>query len=220
MTALTTICALASGERPSGGLLPPACTEAGGGTAYGEEAIVAHFRAAPWAVGQAAAVVEAAGHLAIFDEDAALIADLHPGGVGRMWRLAGDGAVDAEPAIGVPFDPDIRQVRGDVAFRAADHPALAADAAPAVEAAAAALARGWDGVGRAPFRARTFVIRAFGDGMRAAALVAVHRLGGDTVRTIGFTYAAVLIEGDDVRVVRDRAGEAAAASAPWRADFG
>ena len=53
-------------------------------------------------------------------------------------------------------------------------------------------------------RVRAFLIRAWGQGDRGAGLFALHRLGPGPVRTAGFGYAAVLVDGADDRIVRDR----------------
>lgn len=223
MSAVTALRSLAQGERPRGDLLPPCRLEAFGTEAYGEEAIVQSFRRAPLTLAARADVVEAPGHLAIFDGDDVLVADLYGDAIGRIWRLGDGEPMAAEPALGVPFDPDLVQARTDVALRAADHPALAAEALVHVEAIGRAIARGWtaeDGAGA--YRTRPFLIRAFSSGADGVALFAVHRLGPDAVRTSGFAYAAARFRTADGRlashhVVRDRAGERAVAAAPWRA---
>ncbi len=222
MSAKAALFALAAGQRPGGALLPPVRLHAGGTELFGEEAVVHDFRRAPIAFSSAAEIVEANGHIAIFEGDRALVTSLYGDFIARIWRL-GPGAPGAvEPALGVPFDTDMRQSRVDVAFRAEDHPALAAAAVPAVEFIGRDLAHGWsEGQGKSAYRTRPFVIRAFSNGDRGAALFALFQLGPDAVRSAAFTFAAARFrfvgsEVTECEIVRDGAGEAAVAAATWR----
>lgn len=222
MSGLQALRSIARGERPSGKLLPPGRLGAFGSTFYGEEAIVHSFRQAPVDISEHATVVERDGHLAVFDGETVLIADLCGGALSRLWRLGPGEPVQAEPALGVPFDPDLRQSRGDLAMRAEDHLELSNEAIPQVEKIGRSLARAGsaDG-GPTPFRSRSFLIRAFSQGSNNVALFAVHTLGPATVRTAGFLYAAALINMEEnelatQRVVRDSAGEAALDQLAWR----
>ncbi len=226
MSARTALLALAAGQRPAGALLPPVRLHAGGAELFGEEAAVHAFRRAPIVFSDAAEVLEADGHVAIFEGENALFASTYGDLIARIWRLGPGEPGAVEPAIGVPFDTDLRQSRVDVAFRAEDHPALAADAAAAVVAIGANLAHGWAaGEGEGAYRTRPFVLRAFSNGDRGAALFALFRLGPDAVRSAGFSFAAVRFRFDgsgvaEHHVVRDLSGEAAVGAAPWRAHVG
>jgi hypothetical protein len=218
---LQSLFSIARGERPKGELLPPCRLEAFGSVFYGEEAIVLSFRRAPLVFSEHSTVVEADGHLAIFDGETVLIADVYGSAVSRLWRLGTGRPAEAERALAVPFDPDLVQSRGDLAMRAEDHPALTPNAVPHVEMIGQSVARGWSVEdGPAPYRLRSFLLRAFTQAGSGVALFATHRLGPTAVRTIGFSYAAALfrMEGDKFgthRVVRDRAGEAAIESRQW-----
>lgn len=222
MNTVATLRALASGARPQGQLLPPCRLSAFGTSAYGEEAIVQSFRNAPLALSDAAQTIEAEGHCAIFDGDNALFADLYGTAIARIWRLGPGEPGKTEPMIGVPFDPDLCQARGDVAFRAEDHPALAAEASDALIGIARDEARSFrNSEGPGPYRSRVFVIRAFSALKEAAALFAVHRLGPDAQRSAGFSFVATRFRVEDcsaadIQIVRDRAGEAAIEQAVWR----
>lgn len=221
MTALEALRSIARGDRPTGELLPPCRLEAFGSEFYGEEAIVQSFRREPFIFSEHATVVEGGGHLAMFEGDTALIADVFGNSVARFWRLDASEPVEAEPAIGVPFDADLFQSRGDLAMRADDHAELSAQALPHVEETGRSLSRDWKlEDGPAPYRSRAFLVRAFTQADSSVALFAVHRLGADAVRTAGFSYAAALFRTDGEKrvtrhIVRDKAGEAAVLSRPW-----
>lgn len=222
MSAKAALLALAAGQRPAGALLPPVRLHAGGAEYFGEEAVVHAFRGAPIAFSSAAEIVEANGHIAIFEGENALVASLYGDLIARLWRLGPGAPGELEPALGVPFDTDMRQSRVDVAFRAEDHPALTANAAAAVESIGRDIAHGWsEGHGAGAYRTRPFVIRAFSNGDCGAALFALFQLGSDAVRSAGFTFAAARFNFADsdvteYQIVRDLAGEAAVAAATWR----
>ncbi len=216
MSARDTLNALATGERPANGLLHPHLLhtvrlEAFGVEAYGEEAVVESFRRAPLSLSDHADVVEVPGHIAIFDSDTALFADLHGGNIARLWHLGEGMFVEREPGIAVVFDPDLAQVRGDVFVAASDHPALAADAIDCVMLAGRAIARD----DRDAYRTRAFAIRAFGTATHGAALFAVHRLEGEHARVAGFAMVAARWTPGAMQLVRDRAGEDAIARQAW-----
>ena len=194
MSIAETFAALCAGRRPAGdGLLGNARLEWGRGEAYGEEAVLESFRASPVDPGQGVLLAGATA-AAWVGADGALFADLYDGRIGRLWRLGMGETPAPEPAVAVAFDADLRQVRGDVSFRAEDHPDLAATARDAVTMAGEALLR----VDHAPalHRARAFVVRAFSVGEATVALYAIHRLTGEAPRRAGFGYALALIEPD------------------------
>lgn len=221
MSALGTIRMLAAGERPVTGLLHTARLEAFGIEAYGEEAIVESFRGDTLDLSDAAKVIEAPGHIALFDAEGAVIADTHGDTITRIWRLCAGLHLEGEPQVSVVFDPDLAQVRGDVFFAASDHPALTADAIDTVRLAGRAIARADDPEDDASaYRARAFAIRAFGTAAEGVALFAVYRLTGDPVRESGFAMAAARWTLDGLQIVRDRSGEAAAALRPWTPRIG
>jgi hypothetical protein len=212
MSAVDTLRMLAAGERPRSGLLHTARLEAFGIEVFGEEAVVASLHSGPMILNDDAAIVEATGHLAIFDDDNALIADLFGANISRLWRMGGGPFFDPEPGISVSFDPDLAQARGTMFLSASDHPALDGDAVDSVRRAGEALARSTESDA---YRTRTFAIRAFGTAAHGAALFAVHRLTGDPIRQGGYSMAAVRWTGDMMHIVRDRAGEAAISARPW-----
>ena len=216
MSAVETLRMLARGERPANGLLHTARLEALGIEAYGEEAIVESFRRAPFDLSDSAAVIAAPGHVAMFDGDTALVADLYGDNIARIWHLYDGDPVEGEPGISVVFDPDLAQARGDVFMAASDHPALAADAAANVLLAGRAIAR--DELHA--YRTRAFAIRAFGTAAHGAALFAVHRLTGAAERTAGFAMAAARWTPDGLQIVCDEAGEASVAERLWTPRIG
>ena len=222
MSVLTALRRIAAGERPQGELLPPCRLEAFGVEAYGEEAIVQSFRRAPLEISASAEVIAAEGHIALFEGENALFADLHGEDIARIWRLGPGAPTIGEPAIGVPFDPDLWQSRRDVALRREDHPALSEDGAAAVEAIGRDFARKWQsGGGPGDYRVRPFLLRAFSAGERGAALFAIYRLGPMAQRSAGFSLAAASFQVADGKlsgytVIRDQAGETAVQNALWR----
>lgn len=215
MSAIETLAALRAGERPDGGLLHSARLHAFGSEVYGEEAIVARFRTLPYVVADDQRVVEAPGHIALFAGAGAMVADLAEGGIARLWSVGPGAPLLPEAGISVIFDPDLAQARGDVFFAASDHPALDPHAAARVATIGAALARD-----DRSYRARAFVIRAFGTADEGAMLVALHRQSADEPRTLGFVHVAARWQGDATTIVRDDAGEAAVALTPWTPHIG
>ena len=222
MSALQAIRSVARGERPSGELLPPCRMEAFGSEFYGEEAIVHRFRRSPFLISDQTTLVQAEGHFAAFDGDTALFADVSGGNVARLWRLGPSPLVEAEPALDVPFDPDLSQSRGDVALRAEDHPALSPEAFPHVEQIGRELSRSSsEEQGPVRYRVRALVIRAFTEDNVGAALFSLYHVGHSAVRTTGFSYAAALFRLDEnelttCRIVTDAAGRSAVDARPWR----
>ncbi len=215
----------ARGERPRDALLPPCRLEGMGTRAYGEEAIVNHFRAVPLTGLDAADVVVSRSHVGIFAGKAALIAETYGHGIQRIWRLDPGDPLDAEPDIGVAFDTDLFQARRDVAFRREDHPEMQSDGFEIIEDIGYGLAHGREAGDAAPaWRVRPFLLRAFSDGTSGVALFAVHRLGPGAIRSAGFSFAAArFVLGEDRKqqphLVRDRAGEKAVEKAQWLSRF-
>lgn len=191
---------LAGGERPGDRLLHSCRLQWADEEAFGEEAVLELFRAAPLDLDDAT-LVETATAAALIGAEGALVADLYDRRVGRLWRLGAGVLPAAEPSIAVAFDPDLRQERGGVYLRGEDHPELAPAALDAVHAAGQAFIKP---AGTPLHRARAFPVRAFGDGERAAALFAVYHVTGGLVRQSGFADAIALIEGDAARFVRDQ----------------
>lgn len=179
-----------------------------GAEIYGEEAIGEAFRAAPMTAYEDALLLESEQHAAWFSGDSLLFADLYDGRIGRLWRLGPGETPALEPAVSVAFDPDLRQPRGGVYARAEDHPLLAPAHFPAIEAAATGLIAA--PAGARQHRARAFLVRAFSNGERAAALFAVYRLTGGEVRSSGFGFEAVALVEGSPRIVKHKP-----VSAPW-----
>ncbi|PAX07726.1 hypothetical protein [Sphingomonas lenta] len=203
MSAADDLVTLFGGRRPAGGVLQNCRMEAGGGDFYGEEAILERCRAVPVELVVAVPVSGPRG-IALFGDGVAVVADLYGERIGRIWVVGATGPAEPEPAVAVPFDPDLAQARGGVSVDAADHPdvdealldRLASTGMRLVEEASA------DGPA---YRVRAFLIRAWGEGSRGAGLFALHRLGPGPVRTSGFGYAAVLVDGAEEHIVRDGA---------------
>lgn len=204
MSALDHLRAIGRGETPADdGLLGNARCGWGRGELMGEESILAAFCARPFAETDAAGIETAQGAALVGEKDA-LIADVYDGRIGRLWRVGKGITLPHEPAIDVAFDPDMRQLRGDVLFRAEDHPELTASGAERVIEAARGHA---DALRRAgALRARAFVVRAFEADGATAALLAVHTMGNETSRTAGFGYAIVATgpQGSAARIVGDQ----------------
>jgi len=190
----------ASGASPL--LLGNCKLEWAGTEIYGEEAIAETFRAAPLAGDEDSLFIESTHNAAWFANDSALFADLYDGRIGRLWRLGAGETPAREPAVSVAFDPDLRQQRGAVLARAADHPLLEPAHLAPIEAAAAELIVA--PAGHSQHRARAFLVRAFSAGDQAAALFAVHRLSGGAVRSSSFAFAAVAITKDSPLITLDR----------------
>jgi len=190
----------ASGASPM--LLGNCKLEWAGTEIYGEEAIAEAFRAAPLSGDENTLFIESAHNAAWFANGSALFADLYDGRIGRLWRLGAGEPPAREPAVSVAFDPDLRQQRGAVLARAADHPLLDLAHLAPLEAAAAKLIAA--PVGDSQHRARAFLFRAFSSGEQAAALFAVHRLSGGEVRSSSFAFAAVAITKDTPRITLDQ----------------
>lgn len=171
--------------------------ESGGVDAFGSEAVIDAFRRAPLPLDDAV-LVEGGQGAAVFASGEAVFADLYGAHIGRLWRVGQADPGTPEPGISVAFDPDLTQAWIPVLFAASDHPDLAADAAARVEEAGRTIVEH-----PALFRARAFVVRAFGDAQSGAALYAVHGLAAGVVRTALLTMAAACWKDGDFRIVRD-----------------
>jgi hypothetical protein len=215
MSALDTLRELAGGTRPASGLLHNCRFEGLGIETYGVEAIVARLRMAPFDIATDAQTIETLRHIAVFDGDRALFADLYDGNIARLWVLGSDGFGGDEPLLDVPFDPDLSQGGGDVFFAGADHPDLAPEAARQVEAAGQTIVAQADGP-----RTRAFALRAFGSANDGAALFAVFRLRLDQEDIAGFHLVAARWDSDSSYVVRDFGSEATLAASRWTPRIG
>lgn len=187
MSAIDHLRTVGRGETPpDDGLLGNARCGWGRGELLGEEAILAAFCTRPFADDDAIAVESARG-AALLGRDDALLADVYSGRIGRMWRVGRGIALPPEPAIDISFDPDMHQQRGDVLFRAEDHPELSAAGATWVLEGA----QGYVGQLRkgGALRSRAFIMRAFADTKMAAALLAVYTMSNETSRAAAFSYA-------------------------------
>ena len=189
MSALDKLRILALGDAPpDDGLLGNTRCAWGRGEYIGEEAILAAFCDRPFSADNAIAVETDQSAALIGDEDA-LVADIYDGRVGRLWRVGHGVEFPLEPAVDVAFDPDMRQQRGDLYFRAEDHPELDAPAAERIQSAARAHI---DAVRRSRgLRARGFFVRAFGAKETSAALLALYSMSNEISRSAGFSYAIV-----------------------------
>lgn len=225
MKPLEALQMLARGQRPRDALLPPCRLEGLGTQAYGEEAIVSHFRNTPMGSLEATDVVVTPSHIAIFAGEAVLFADVFGDHILRIWRLGPGEPSATQPAIGVAFDTDLFQSRRDAVLRMEDHRELHADAKEIVEQIGYSLAHEWTPEDGSPaLRARPFCLRAFSNGNIGAALFAVHRLGSGKVRSAGFAFAAARFAlgkdgNQEPLIVRDLAGEKAVEKAVWRTRF-
>lgn len=166
------------------------------GDAFGIEAIGAALRRRPV---QADGFVECATQSVLIGDSAALFVDVIDDVVVRVWRTGILMSLESEPAVRTAFDPDLAQARGAIIFDPADHPDLADDACSRVLASGRTLLAEMN----AAFRARGFVIRAFGDAASGAALVALVSLGELRVRTPGLARAIIVWREDDLQVVID-----------------
>lgn len=203
MIALDHLRAIGRGDTPQDdGLLGNARCGWGRGELIGEESILAAFCARPFDGSETLAVQTAQGAALIGKEDA-LVADVYDGRVGRMWRVGRGITFPHEPAIDIAFDPDMRQTRGEVFFRAEDHPEL--DSAAAERVLSAAHAHVADVRRTGALRVRAFVMRGFGNTEASAALLAVYTMGNETGRSASFNHAALGIGPDGAgRIVSEQ----------------
>jgi hypothetical protein len=175
---------LLSGRPDVASHLLAACrTQAYGAEAFGGVMACQMFARQPAPLSREPYVLATDQNLAIFDADAkgqeqAIFADLYDGHVGRLWRLgAGTTDSDAEPALAMAVDVMMSQLRAPVALSAGDHPRLdPAATAPLRQLAAAVATMNPQGDG-AIVDGRAFVVRAFTQADRGAALLAVSQPG-------------------------------------------
>jgi hypothetical protein len=204
VTALGNLRILARGDRPADdGLLGNARCAWGRGELIGEEAILAAFCDRPF-TDENAIAIETDQSAALIGEGDALIADLYDGRIGRLWRVGRGIECPPETATDVAFDPDMRQQRGDLYFRAEDHPELDLAAGERIRSAAREQV---DAVRRARgLRARGFFVRAFNADEFCAALLALYSMSNETRRSVGFSYSVIGIGTGDapVRAVTDQ----------------
>lgn len=204
MSGVSHLRRLAQGHLPEDdGLLGNTRAAWGGIDLFSEEAILASFAAQPFDLDGDIHAVETPQGAALIGPDRALYADLYDGRIGRLWRVGGAPALVPEPAIDVAFDADMRQERGNLSFRAEDHPCLDAESAVRLTAAARAMLERLRLAGR--LRVRGFVVRACGNVKGTAALIALYTLSNEHSRTAGFSFAALALgpDEDDVRSVVD-----------------
>lgn len=198
MTAADELRALLTGQRPPAGVLQTVRLEADGVEYYGEEAVLERGRSAPINLTHAEAV-RGRANLVLFADGVAAVADLHGERIGRVWAMGALPPGEPEPAVLVAFDADLQQARGSVFLDALDHPDAAPDLLGALTTAGAQLVDAEPG-----YRARAFLIRAWGEAALGAGLFAVHRLGAGPVRASVWAYAAVLVQAGEPRIVADR----------------
>lgn len=202
MTALDTLRALMCGATVQDGILGACRLESGNVESFGVEAVIGAFRRSPVKDVENCAVVAAPGHLALFNGSEAVVADLFGKNVGRLWRIGQPEPGVPEPAVGVPFDTDLQQIRANVFFSAHEHPALDPAAVGRVAALGRALTEDPDPHQNA-FRARAFALRAFGDAAQGCALFAIQALAAQPIRTPRLAFAAVRWDKEFTQIVRD-----------------
>ena len=185
--------ALARGDSPARGFLLQTCRlETDGVEEYGEEAIVAAFRAAPLDLSGGAWIVGDGG-AAVIGPAGGLFADIVSNRVARLYRLEpGEPSVRAADTP-VAFDPDLAQAPADAPLEPAIFGSLSHDRTVALAAAAQAIARDWRVGGGPAYRARVVPLRAFEAPEGAAALFVISWATGGPVRSVGFSPAAAIL---------------------------
>ena len=191
------------------------CRLAGAGVdVFGRDAVRAMLAAARFSAG--ARTVIASHVAALFDNTGrALFADVYGDYVARLWLLApesvGSAAADRTDT---PFDPDLDQRGGSIAFDAADYPDLDADDASRIVHAAMDWLRPTGPAGLT--RLRPVVLRACSNGHSAAALIAVNGRRTDAPGQVRFNVGVLLHRGSEAITIVDEAGLAAELAREWR----
>lgn len=199
MRALKALRSIACGERPADGALLGTCRlEWRGREAYGEEAVLEAFRRSPVDLATASTLCTPGG-LVWTDGKSALVADVFDERLARLWRVGPGDAPVREPSVAVPFDTDLSQDRRDVLWRAEDHPWLAPEQAPAVEA----LARRIAVPSSNDHRVRGFVIRAFSAHSSVGLLASIFSLTAGSTRSASFGLVVSLAGSDGETLVAD-----------------
>jgi len=178
--------------------------EGGGSDAFGRDSIEALVQTLD--LGTPVHDLESSGSAILVGQNGdALFADIIGGEVKRLWMIAqGQPRTRACDRTDVPFDTDLDQRGGALAFDPADHPDLAPDHAERIREAASSWVK--PSAERSLRSLRPFVLRAFSDGDTAAALVAVYGLRGDAIGQLRFNVVLVVpASGEAVETV-DRAG--------------
>ena len=184
------------------------CRLDGAGTeAFGREAIRTVLAAARFAPhGRTVIALHTA---ALFDNThRALFADVYGDYVARLWLLAPDSVSDAIPErTATPFDPDLDQRGGGIAFDAADYPDLVADDASHIVHAAMEWLRPIGPAGLTCLR--PVILRACSNEHGAAALIAVNALRTDAPGQVRFNVGVLLPKDGEAVTIVDEAGLAA-----------
>ncbi|MGB6229422.1 MAG: hypothetical protein WBF53_04770 [Litorimonas sp.] len=196
MTAIANLRCIAEGRRPENdGLLGSARYRWGALDLIGEEDILSDFRREPIEFGDADVALASNGSAVLLSDRSALVADLHGGRIGRIWRIGRtDGSASQLPSIDVAFDVDLHQSRREwIAFRSEDHPELDSRLQDALlEASMNCLAD----LAIEALRVRGFVVRAFSVGETCAALLSIYTLSRGERRSPQSRYAVVSVSSD------------------------
>lgn len=205
MSGLTHLEKLAEGSRPAdAGLLGTAKLSWSRVDRMSEEDIISSFAAHPFAIDEGSLLVETAQGAAIIGSDAALLADLYNGRIGRLWRVGDEIEYPEEPVLSVAFDTDMEQGRHtSIRYRWEDHPELPKKWHKRLIGECEAMI---DARRRSnALRARGFIVRAFGRERTAAALLSVFVLSGDGERSASSSYCVIGIdESGESRIVNAR----------------
>ncbi len=197
MSNCVQLVALARGEPvESGFLLPSLRAEGWGSEAFAPEAVTAMFRARPSQCSEWQQLADERG-AAVVGEREAVIADLVDGRCHRIWRLGPGEPATCDRAISLSFDPDLRQHRGDVigSEEWGGNRDLVRLAGAAIHRTSTA------------FRLRLFPIRIIGGQSARLVLFAAFVMDGEVQRHSGFVMMVAVVEGENVRVLRDSSAE-------------
>ncbi|MEE4200916.1 hypothetical protein [Erythrobacter sp.] len=191
MSGLANLETLARGNRPeNAGLLGTAKLSWSRVDRLSEEDILAVFARHPFDADENALKIETEMGAAIVSDRGALIADLYGGRIGRLWRIGDEREEEREPVLHVAFDTDMDQGRTtSVHFRPEDHPELPPERHEMILGLVQELVDEQRKAGA--LRVRAFVVRAFGEGRGAAALVSLFSLSSTGQRSANMDYAVV-----------------------------